>query len=209
MRERPILSSAAMVRAILAGTKTQTRRVVKADLANAFDPPRGPEDVAAGYPWFEDGDGNWHKAVDCCPYGQPGDRLWVREPGRVVDVIGGTTDGVAVNIKYIADGVVREVTVPHRLYRDGYPTAERPKWVQKLQGIPNGIFREAARIFLEIVSVRVERLEDITEADARAEGFESRAAFLAAFRTIYGIPEDVDLWLWVVEFKRVEVHNAD
>lgn len=227
MRERPIPFNCDMVRAIMAGTKTQTRRTVKRDLANALDPPRGPEDVAAGYPWFEDGDGNWHKAVDCCPFGQPGDRLWVREPGRVVGISQIAEESVHFTVEYLADKAQRGLHLPERF--DPQETNVWPSWVKEGHGIPNGIFREAARLILEIVSVRVERVMDITEAGARAEGVElatvgyrdytpkcGRHEFARArdsFRSLWDALYDAkgtrwalwaaNPWVWVVEFKRL------
>lgn len=80
MKERPILFSGPMVRALLAGTKTQTRRVVKTQpsvLGDEFPGPRGRNGVSRAYfPHLD-----FHRAAmpEVCPYGQPGDRLWVRE----------------------------------------------------------------------------------------------------------------------------------
>ncbi len=128
MKERPILFSAPMVRAILAGTKTQTRRVVK----------------AKHLPWLDNSvlnflDGKWNQRP--LPYGQPGDRLWVRETSRAHEI---TTKEA-------------EADTP---LQDGYgklrPSIHMPRW--------------ASRITLEVTGVRVERLHDISIADAIAEG---------------------------------------
>ncbi len=134
MKERPILFSAPMVRAILAGTKTQTRRVVK-------DP---------GLPCATDA-----QQRDCirraigCPYGQPGDRLWVREAWGVYDQ-GFDTAEESAFVVYRAD---TDRPDPKR-WR---PSIHMPRW--------------ASRITLEITDVRVQRLQDISEADADAEVF--------------------------------------
>lgn len=126
MTERPLLMCGEMVRATLADIKTQTRRV-----ADAF--------VSKSY------------AADYCPYGKPGDRLWVRETWR-------PQDGMTIECQY-ADEIE---------YRaDG----DRPKQPTDCYWKPS-IFlpRWACRLVLEIVAVRVERVQDISEADCKAEG---------------------------------------
>lgn len=178
MKERPIIFSAPMVRAILAGAKTQTRRVVK------FKPWHQIEERYDGspWPWMYDDD----RAADHwlpCPYGQAGDRLWVRES--------------------FCDA--RQAAAGRVLYRASGDTA--CGWKPSIH-MP----RFASRITLEITSVRVERLQDISEADARAEGI-SRAEcpgwhattdFRALWAAING-PEswDANPWVWVVEFQRI------
>jgi hypothetical protein len=161
MKERPILFSAPMVRAILAGTKTQTRRVYKGT-------PRldGEHHTnGSGETWTD-----WGR----CPYGKPGDRLWVREAWRV---------GTKYDTKAPRDLAPRSMTVEYEAggyacngltggWGTHYPaTREYPAWVGKLRP---GMFmpRWASRITLEVTGVRVERLQDISEADAIAEGIE-------------------------------------
>lgn len=149
MAEKPILFSAPMVRALLAGTKTQTRRVAKPvrhpDLGNMYAPgalvlEREPQ----------------HVIDRCNPYGQPGDRLWVRESWRAPlayeltpprDIPAGTP------IAYQSDGAG---TLPHLNAGKLRPAMFMPRW--------------ASRITLEITAVRVERLQDISREDAMAEG---------------------------------------
>ena len=203
-KEKPILFNGDMVRAILAGRKTQTRRPVKIDMANAFDPPRGKDDVYSGYPLFEDGEGTWHKAVDCCPFGQVGDRLWVREtwaewqPGSPV---------------FKADGSDITGHKSDHLVSSWRPSIHVPRW--------------ACRIILEITNIRVERVHDISEDDAIADGGleamiedhvwhipgtdskttrDPKYAFEHVWDSIYsarGLGWDVNPWVWVVEFKKV------
>jgi len=132
--ERPILFSGPMIRAILAGRKTQTRRVAKL--------------TGAGRVKEAGSHRNWHladpDAVKACPYGTPGDRLWVRET---------FCDTGCQRAVYRAD-----TAVENWKYRIWRPSIYMPRW--------------ASRITLEITDVRLERLQDISEADAAAEGVE-------------------------------------
>jgi hypothetical protein len=131
MKERPILFSGPMIRAILDGQKTQTRRVIKPDWWRCLDP--------------EDEDDR-QQALRTCPYGQPGDRLWVRETWNA---------DWCDHIIYRADGGSAKDA--------GYGT--EPKWKPSIF-MP----RWASRLTLEVVDVRVERLQEIDEDDAVAEG---------------------------------------
>jgi hypothetical protein len=155
MKERPILFSAPMVRALLAGTKTQTRRVVKPQ----------PDSTHSGYPYWNIGGyrASWCRSAEdggplvptnplLCPYGQPGDRLWVRETFGHFERNENFKPGC--DVFYRADGDCLELE-PWR------PSIHIPRW--------------ASRILLEITSVRIERLQDISHEDARAEGLECMA----------------------------------
>lgn len=140
VRERPILFSGAMVRALLDARKTVTRRVVKIThrtpgLAAALLPPAG----IAPRP---------HVAAELCPYGQPGDRLWVREGWGYEP----WTEESERRVLYRASTVDGDRTMRWR------PSIHMPRW--------------ASRITLEITEVRVERVQDISEEDAVAEGIE-------------------------------------
>lgn len=158
MKERPILFSGQMVRALLAGTKTQTRRIVKnleGRPATAWTMHR-----ADGYMNSWSSDSGW---MGVCPYGQPGDRLWVREnfqPFFVDGVEWRETDwktGDGYEISYPAtDGIKEWVDTDDNLSDAVRPSIHMPRW--------------ASRILLEITNVRVQRLQDISEEDARAEG---------------------------------------
>lgn len=150
IKERPILFSAPMVRAILEGRKTVTRRAVKVqphddatievDLYNPVVVDRrgierpGPEIFGA----FSD-DGLWGAK---CPYGQPGDRLWVRE----------THADIGCRLTYRAD-------------TDDGAHCQVKKWTPAIH-----MFRRHSRILLEITEVRVERLQDLNDEQAQAEG---------------------------------------
>ncbi len=220
MRERPILMSGPMVRAILAGTKTQTRRPVKnmppMPMANChpqqkqrhdvpyFDAYCGqskteanPRGMSEEWCWWQVDDRQCLPTIRC-PFGQPGDRLWVRETFKH---LGGAHiyHGERYNcVRYHADGLEQRIDEPegeaHNLTLhyliNTVPSIHMPRW--------------ACRLVLEIVSVRVERVFDITEEDAQAEGFVASAGFLAVFGQIYGLKGQTNPWVWVVEFKRTE-----
>lgn len=191
-REKPILMSGEMVRAILAGRKTQTRRIVKGE-------------------WFYDGEtgvgAGWEPPT--CRHGQPGDRLWVREtwaPMGDMRPSGMWTDPkwIGRNYWYAADN-------------------DRPTWGGEKWKPSIFMPREACRVVLEIADVRVERLNDISEADAIAEGIEGNAegqwkhylkpkfgpSPVHSFQTLW---ESVrkpgawaeNPWVWVISFRRME-----
>jgi hypothetical protein len=220
MRERPILFNGAMVRAILAGQKTQTRRAVKTD--GAVDVVRfiGADNQATGeFGWCP------HPSLIArhirCPFGQAGDRLWVREtwrPETIHSCAMDTCDCDAVGVTYAADGEWIPHTwqnpppddwyMPEAAARGNVPSIHMPRW--------------ACRLVLEITTVRVERLHDISEADALAEGIHHEAMngyALAgmhrsagfAFRDLWTSTSgnwDSNPWVWAIEFKRVEVASG-
>jgi len=180
MNERPILFSGPMVQAILAGTKTQTRRVVK----NPYTAAIHAAD-SKNVPWVSDR-----------PYGEAGDRLWVREtwkpwPNTAGPEFRGPDDM----------GAIYAATWDKSGGYGWKPSIHMPRW--------------ASRLLLEVVSVRVERVQDIGEADARAEGVDHipaapaalthRAAFSGLWNSINsgrGYSWTVNPWVWVVEFRR-------
>lgn len=199
MKERPILFNAAMVNAILAGNKTQTRRVMKTqivfgDVIEGFPPlwhlPTGPESGIL-YP-------NGKRQIHAmCPLGKVGDRLWVRETWNKTRIFQAPDAGEVV--VYAACDNRTDYGGPWK------PSIHMP--------------RAASRITLEITAVRVERLQDISEQDALAEGVRTeqdaanegaswydkpRRAFQFLWQSIYG-PEswDANPWVWIIEFKRI------
>jgi len=192
MKERPIIFSGPMVRAILNGSKTQTRRVAKL--------------TANGYVKEPGGHRRWHTAdFDArlaCRYGQPGDRLWVRETWRHIE-------GGAV---YDAAGGLMDSHDPETIYRADRPHFPGP-WRPAIH-MP----RWASRIALEVTGVRVERLHEISEADAIAEGVNNslhlpggrfaRENFAHLWWTINGDGSwDANPWVWVVDFRRTEIQR--
>lgn len=221
-RARPILFSGPMVRALLEG-KTQTRRIVK---------PQPPH--RTNFVRFNDGraffcDGNHPKHHACeeyeygvkCPYGVPGDLLWVRETwgvGTRPDPNEGWRDG----IEYRADDFelsenellpLHKANVPDGIDLDDYrgrwrPSIHMPRW--------------ASRLTLELTDVRIERVQEISDADAMAEGFEheyadngdvKRPASFKFLDLFYDInkraPRDENSWVWVLTFKVHEMNIDD
>lgn len=218
----PILFSPAMVRAERAGLKNQTRRVVKPQ----------PQDVE-GATWLEHPerpgffapcrDELGRGVLDAigpairCPYGTAGTLLWVRERMRVIELRGGS-----IRVRYEADGA----------------ESDWIDWPERLKGTPRvghclayGGFREASRTLLKVWRVRVERVQDISEEDARAEGIScwvcgapvltsneddcacfrgggARHSFEALWDSIngkrLGCSWEANPWVWVVDFVRFE-----
>jgi hypothetical protein len=217
--EHPILFSGAMVRAILAGTKTQTRRLVQAQgrLRNGVDDLGKPgieylNEWGSWQPWVQNA-----KTLRC-PYGVTGDRLWVREAWAPADVMYGEEKDTPQTIAYLADrsavvfdGNLRPHAVP------GYDVAQW-NW-DSLRGRPSiHMPRWASRITLEIIDVRIERLQSISEKDAGAEGmgdppFGTR---IESFETLWGAinakraPWSSNPWVWVVAFRLADgAHGCD
>ncbi|WP_440030077.1 hypothetical protein [Chromobacterium amazonense] len=194
IKERPILFSAPMVRALQAGTKTQTRRVMSDSVMKDMRAAASMGEIT----WFMEegrlGENDLPYIVDFCPHGRPGDRLWVRETFQIMR----RGDDWDIPI-YRADDIAGHINVAWK------PSIHMPRW--------------ASRITLEITDVRVERLQDISEADAYEEGatgghgvipgYNYNATPLEHFRQIWqkisGAGSwDANPWVWVVEFKRVE-----
>ena len=225
MKERPILFSAPMVRAILAGTKTQTRRVVKPvgkdegfvlqDYGDGFWPYRS-EDGESGF--YRDRDGYDMEERIKCPYGKTGDRLWVREAFAIVPRTAyRCSEGVQQTLRPDDDhdaAIYREGWVRSKGGFRWRPSIHMPRW--------------ASRITLEITGVRVERLQDISEADCWAEGVEqvmhdftkesqidmayrlglciddAKPLYAQLWESINGPGSwEANPWVWVVEFKGV------
>lgn len=205
-RAHPILFTPENVRAILQGRKTQTRRIVKLTDSGRIKKPGSPK--------------NWHpddaNAVQACPYGMPGDRLWVREtwawPGEEQVLYKANPDDAALVERWKTD-----------------PNCPQVKWTPSIH-MP----KKFCRLWLELTSVRVERLQEISEADAIAEGVKvcpnmngrpgatgyvwpgspydlsglchssAITAFSQGWESINGEGSwDANPWVWVMTFKRV------
>lgn len=218
MKTRPIIFSAPMVRAILEGRKTQTRRVIKPQPVlwdegsiDLWSTDRvGPTETrCVPDVWVEYG----------CPYGQPGDGLWVRETWSIHQL-----DGIVhkefPNILYRADSSTRLLVdeCVWKYVRSKFawrPSIHMPRW--------------ASRLTLEMTGVRVERVQEISEGDCIAEGFNpiqevrpgvtlipdprwSHDTAQAMFKRTWndlnarrGYSWESNPWVWVVEFKTGEV----
>jgi len=215
VKERPILFSGPMVRAILGGRKTQTRRVVKPQPARLTSLD---DDTEGRFFWEWDylGSGGDYNDVRqgrkefFCPYGQPGDRLWVRETWRVR---GGQ------EYEYQRDRSQVMYRATHG--EDGYPLGwESYDWRPSIH-MP----RWASRITLEITGVRVERLNEVSEADAMSEGVTAldgqfsgcyaagpalsgttaKECFRRLWAPINGPDSwEANPWVWVLEFRRID-----
>ncbi|EBN8270436.1 hypothetical protein ACLH7T_001756 [Salmonella enterica] len=202
MKERGMIFNAEMVRAILDGKKTQTRRPIKWKQTRFTE--IAERDDGSLWPWAEDcerGGDIWF----ACPYGEIGDRIWVRETFRVHSR---ATDVATLVYRASVRNSWTEQT--HRVpiaVCDKQATPE--KWTPSIH-MP----RWASRITLEITDVRVERLNDIRECDAKAEGGQTECTligdkyypgFRSLWKSIYGEESwAANPWVWVIEFKRVE-----
>lgn len=219
MKERGIIFNSEMVRAILDGRKTQTRRVMK--------PQPVPINNGANHVWYcdkikadldvkdalQDGIVGWYGLISSvCPFGGVGDRLWVRETWMP----DAPRDGTWSDIEFYGCKDSKLSMIPERfrkpehcIHRASWKGSELVGWTPSIH-MP----RWASRITLEITGVRVERLQSISEGDAKAEGviapdtISSRSVFhLDLWESLYGAntPESwsANPWVWVIEFKRV------
>ncbi|SVQ49850.1 morphogenetic protein [Klebsiella pneumoniae] len=195
-----MIFNAEMVRALLDGRKTQTRRPIKWKQTRFTE--IGEREDGSKWPWSEDAKHAcdfWHP----CPFGAVGDRIWVREAFRVHS---------------------RATDVATLVYK----ASERNSWTEQTRRVPVAVCnkpatpekwtpslhmpRWASRILLEITGVRVERLRSMSQDDARAEGviaasgpMEAGLAFRELWDSIYGEESwKANPWVWVIEFKRVE-----
>lgn len=221
MKEHQILFRTPMVKANLEDRKTQTRRIIKpqprcSDNHHFFNEAGWKNDpfqprLGGGFLWCANcGEYlGYNSGMGLrCPYGKPGDILWVRETWQ-----------------YGSDSLpyIYKAGYPHNIppYIENVPDISILKWKPSIF-MP----REACRLFLEVVSVRVERLQDITEEDAKAEGVQfisdeygyrdyssfygigpihltARESFQTLWISINGQKSwDANPWIWVVEFKK-------
>jgi hypothetical protein len=202
MKERGVIFNAEMVRAILNGSKTQTRRVADVGRERGFNVPVvfGKEGRVSSV-YFTPG------VACCCPFGDVGDRLWVRETYRVM---GCATDVARLMYKASERNSFTESTRT-------VPVATCTKQPSQNWTPSIHMSRWASRILLEITNVRVERLNAISDKDAQAEGVQAnelsptRYVFGELWQSIYGADNpqswQANPWVWVIEFKRVEANN--
>lgn len=206
-----MIFNAEMVRAILDGRKTQTRRPIKWKQTRFTE--IAERDDGSLWPWAEDcerGGDIWF----ACPFGEVGDRIWVRETWQVIhDHI---DESSHVEYRTYAPSIPKEKDrYWHTVYAEHFgdesredrgfpwrPAIHMPRW--------------ASRITLEITDVRVERLRGLSEEDAKSEGiipsaggvlpgWEYRINFRDLWMDIYGTDNwEANPWVWVIEFKRVE-----
>lgn len=227
MNEHPILFSASMVKAILEGRKTQTRRVVK-----GLGSKLGDEYCT------ELRNGEIVETATLCPYGKAGTRLWVRETWRLASVNASILNAQFWTVQFKDFAVLPHPQPARELF---VPLAAKDTFTPGQTGIEFGKWRPsiflprwASRITLEVVSVRVERVQDISEEDAIAEGVETampatagavlpsndmlrtngygvvmqsaKAEYAKLWDTINakrGYGWDANPWVWVIEFKQV------
>ncbi|QZP18695.1 hypothetical protein [Pseudomonas sp. DR208] len=203
IKERPILFSAPMVRAILEGRKTVTRRAVK----------------GSGLVWLDNFLAEYvaDPENNLCPYGNPGDRLWVRE--TFIDL-----RGTGVEHRPDPDGPLQRYAYAADCRPGSHSDEARKDFGLKYKPSIH-MPRAACRILLEITDVRVERLQDITEEQSKAEGVrlytdhaelgdwwhvegietysaDPRKSFELLWSSVGGAWQ-ANPWVWVVEFKRV------
>lgn len=221
---KPILFNTEMVKAILNGRKTQTRRVVGYKLLNEIykndcyidDGQIFESCMCQGMP---DGSGGlevdrWEEDVTTT-YSKykVGDTLWVREPAKVTEI---NDYQDCFSFKYLADDKEDELPYLDKWLNDN--GMDVPKWVEKCQGVPNGCIKEMARIFLKVTNVRVERLQDISVRDIEKETGWKREiysysnknkAFYKDYRDLWnstakdGYKWENNPYVFVYEFKRV------
>ena len=212
MAIKPILFNTEMVRAILDGRKDATRRIVKGFI---------PDDAVWGYTaftpkgyiscrgTFADGYGEKFFKLPC----DPGDILYVRESvfqgvGRYLDVSGETVCVLTNYFEYYADGLHEK---DH--WKDKYENT----WMHRRPSIH--MPKEAARIWLKVTDVRVERLQDMTDDDAEAEGCFDYTSTALGFPDVWDSTikkSDIDRygwdanpWVWVIEFERCKKPEED
>ncbi|EEN6524058.1 hypothetical protein G5D99_004460 [Salmonella enterica] len=204
MNERGMIFNGEMVRAILEGRKTQTRRPFNWRRQPAME--MAERDDGSLWPWAEDcerGGDIWF----ACPFGEVGDRIWVRETFRV--------HSRATDVATLVYRASVRNSWTEQTHRVPVAVCNKPatpeKWTPSIH-MP----RWASRITLEITDVRVERLRDLSDEDAKSEGiipsaggvlpgWEYRINFRDLWMDIYGTDNwEANPWVWVIEFKRVE-----
>ena len=218
MSEKPIIFSGEMVRAILEGRKTQTRRVIKPQPRIEIEYGDFGSVLSESWTWDHAGFNRQEERTpgqtdptQFCPYGKPGDRLWVRETFSYVTLAENEFDANYSLHKRTPEGYPVSM-----FYKAAYGDESFPaNWIPSIH-MP----RWASRITLEVVDVRVERVKDISYDDIVAEGWDVKTSqpftdgtagqdARTWFRNLWdsinakrGYGWDVNPWVWVIEFKR-------
>ncbi|HAT4916106.1 TPA: morphogenetic protein [Serratia marcescens] len=214
MKEHPVIFNGEMVRAILDGRKTQTRRVIKNQRMGdswSVKPAESPRYERHSHDWWLPTGTKPYSALPVCPFGQVGDRLWVREAyqgplfnfDQMETYLEDTSKFERPEFcEYRADGgrTPEYYDADDNLRHGWKPSIHMPRW--------------ASRILLEITAVRVERLNDISDGDAIREGCSAADmksgdcvadVFARLWSSIYGVDSwNANPWVWVIEFRRVE-----
>ena len=236
-KERPILLNAEMVRAVLDGRKTQTRRIIKNQREGdswSVKPALEPRHAGHTHDWWLPTGSLPYSALPACPFGAVGDRLWVRETWMP----DAPRDGTWADVEFYGCKGSPLSMIPdryrkpeHCIHLASWDGSEMVGWTPSIH-MP----RWASRITLEITGVGVERLNSISEEDSASEGVGSAVWFAAkgvpeekwtslgehgAYRashinsfaslweSIYGADSwQANPWVWVIEFKRVEDEHA-
>ena len=204
MKEHPILFRGNGIRAILDDRKTQTRRVIKPQPKMIGHPVAG---TAIPYRRAVE---DWEitaKDEILCPYGQPGDHLWVRETFQNAGIFTYSDAKKLTSVIGYPDGqgIIYRASETSSVYVPGWKSSTcMPRW--------------ASRITLEITGVRIEQVQDISEHDAKEEGAQAipwypggHISYRNGFATSWdrvnaksGFGWDANPWVWVIGFKRVE-----
>jgi hypothetical protein len=201
MTERGILFSSAMVRALLDGSKTQTRRALRVQPLDVL--PMNGDLTGREWVGLMTREPKPEGQVFRCKFGVPGDRLWVRETWAQPTTLDPGPTFYRADYPACAAGF------------SNLPPADEITWKPSIH-----MFRKDSRILLEITGVRVERLQDISEADAAAEGWPRRPEvsddpqvhadaardwYMDLWEQINGAGSwAANPWVWVIEFRRVE-----
>lgn len=219
MKERPINYSTSMVLARRDGRKTMTRRALK--------PQPEPTAFAWSFRGREIGEKVWPiEASKLCPYGQPGDKLWVREEHRITDWVLKEDGGIEVEVEYLADGARKWKPITRNDWQR--LNARKTPWDRWMRA--RFMLRSFSRSLDVITAIRVERLGDISGQDSMAEGIErfrqdlggatvttfrdyltgstdraARQSFETLWQSINGPGSwAANPWVWVIEFQRIE-----
>lgn len=249
MAEHPTIFSTEMVRAVLDGRKTQTRRIIKPQpeyedgyrywWKGDWDTRGGPRAGVCTHGNPGNGEATWSldEIVEHCPYGKVGDTLWVREAWSFIGT-GWSSDAPnqeTIYVGYKADNSRRDIILPYDTEkcelcnglkipgkinpygettdREAYLEWQQKWWEKQKNKSARFMFRWAARIFLEITNIRVERVQNITLADIKAEGLsidrkfqETKDAWIELWDSLNskrGYCWDKNPFVWIIEFKRV------